>query len=251
MDLGIALEAALFAGSGAQPDELGYRFKVRGTLLLGGEPEERRAIADLLRRLYGLRSTAAHGGRSPHGDDAAHRDITDGLQLCCRIIEALVARGRHPTGTGSSWDGPTRRTRESAQHPVGSLRRRATSLIFIECSFVIQPGLRSVPTQQLVALATGICRDLGAGCGWIGFGELDPIDGAADRCGLLPVGDSGLRYRRVGVFGRSPGGGVTSMPASSAAVCAPLGSCGAPPTMVGGSARRRRRSRPRSRESSR
>jgi hypothetical protein len=107
MDLGIALEAALFAGDkSSYTGELAYRFKLRGTLLLGGTPSERQHIAELLSRMYRLRSRVAHGGRSPHGNEDEQNFITESLQLCCRLIEALVMRGVVPDwdGMAMGWD---------------------------------------------------------------------------------------------------------------------------------------------------
>ncbi|MDQ1446943.1 MAG: hypothetical protein QOI20_3407 [Acidimicrobiaceae bacterium] len=101
MDLGIALEATLFAGDrSSYTGELAYRFKIRGTLLLGGDPSERRRTAELLSQVYKLRSRVAHGGRSPHGNEAEEAVISESLELCCRLVEALVMRGSVP-----DWDG--------------------------------------------------------------------------------------------------------------------------------------------------
>lgn len=107
MDLGIALEATLFAGDrSSYTGELAYRFKIRGTLLLGGDASERRRTAELLSQIYKLRSRVAHGGRSPHGNNAEQTVISKSLELCCRLVEAMVMRGSVPDwdGIAMGWD---------------------------------------------------------------------------------------------------------------------------------------------------
>ncbi len=117
MDLGIALEATLFAGdTSTYQGELRYRFKLRGTLVLGGSAAARRANADLLNRLYNLRSRVAHGGRLDQEDRVLSDLINQGLDLCCRLVHALVLRGSTPDwdGLAMGWETPAESQRDTA-----------------------------------------------------------------------------------------------------------------------------------------
>jgi hypothetical protein len=101
MDLGIALEATLWAGdTGTYQGELAHRFMVRGTFLKGGNRDLRRSTAKDLKAFYGIRSRVAHGGESPHGDEQKQAVIDRCLELCFDLITELIERGEPP-----DWDG--------------------------------------------------------------------------------------------------------------------------------------------------
>lgn len=103
MDLGIALEAALWAGDTTEyHGELRHRFTARGTILRGGTAEERRATAKLLKDFYGIRSRVAHGGQSPHENPKEIDVISQCIELSFDFIERLIRLGRSP-----DWDGLT------------------------------------------------------------------------------------------------------------------------------------------------
>lgn len=99
MDLGIALEATLFGGGERYPGEIKYRFTIRGTVLYGGDPQQRKKTASLLKALYDIRSRVAHGGASPHENEREVRQIEDGIMLCAELVERIIDRGDRP-----NWD---------------------------------------------------------------------------------------------------------------------------------------------------
>lgn len=102
MDLGIALEAVLFAGDKSDyHGEIKYRFKVRGTLLASMPTKaERIATARLLGKFYDVRSRVAHGGRSPHNNEKEEATIDQCMELCFDLIEKFIRLGRP-----IDWDG--------------------------------------------------------------------------------------------------------------------------------------------------
>jgi hypothetical protein len=59
----IALESLLLADGERQ--ELGYRLRLRGAVLLGDEPQRREEIAELIKYAYGARSRIVHGAAPP------------------------------------------------------------------------------------------------------------------------------------------------------------------------------------------
>lgn len=61
IDCVIGLEALLSTES--ERTELSYKFRVRGSVLLSKQRQERKELIDKLKRLYDLRSRLVHGGR--------------------------------------------------------------------------------------------------------------------------------------------------------------------------------------------
>ncbi len=66
VDYVVGLEALL--GKANERTELGYRFRVRGSILLASSPLERRQQMKMLEELYDIRSRIVHGQRVKPGD---------------------------------------------------------------------------------------------------------------------------------------------------------------------------------------
>ncbi len=110
IDLGIAAEA-LLTQDRDKDAPISYLLRTRGTLLLGGSPEERREHYRRLRDLYNLRSTVAHEGQivdhaaAPRSAKTrtrlveARETLTQAETLCGRMIQLVIARGEFPV-----WD---------------------------------------------------------------------------------------------------------------------------------------------------
>lgn len=93
IDGSVCLEALL---SGRARGELTHRLSVRTALLLAQTLEERIAIAERVRKFYGLRSDVVHG--SAPKKEAANRQIAeDGLALCVSALRAVVRSGEAPS----------------------------------------------------------------------------------------------------------------------------------------------------------
>jgi hypothetical protein len=110
IDLGIAAEA-LLTQDRDKDAPISFTLRARGTLLLGGSPEERRKNYETLKTLYDLRSKVAHEGsivdraNIPHSerDRGRLRDASNILQsgeeTCKALIRKVIEEGRFP-----SWD---------------------------------------------------------------------------------------------------------------------------------------------------
>jgi hypothetical protein len=91
IDLGIALEALLLHDIDG-PEQLGFRLRLRGTLLLGGDLETRRRQMRSLRDIYSLRSAAVHQGRLEE-TERNRATLNEGLQICAKLLHLLIDRG--------------------------------------------------------------------------------------------------------------------------------------------------------------
>jgi Apea-like HEPN len=102
LDLGIALESLLGPGH----EEISYKIRLRGTLLVGGNEEDRRHTFQHLNKLYGLRSTAAHGDKlDPSVKVGGNQVTTDAfLKECCSIVSKMI-REIIKSGFVSDWEG--------------------------------------------------------------------------------------------------------------------------------------------------
>lgn len=107
IDLGIAMEA-LLTRDRDHDASVSYLLRLRGTLLLGGDPDTRRQNYIRIRELYTLRSKAAHGESIaasvsvPHGPNRQRRSVNareflgEGTKLCADLIKAVIRRGEIP-----------------------------------------------------------------------------------------------------------------------------------------------------------
>jgi hypothetical protein len=97
IDLCIALEMMLMAGS-SQKAELTFRVALYGSLLLGGNSEDKKKNYELLRNVYKLRSSAVHSGRFDEKKEKNEKylesvnniiergtDVT--IDIACKIIK--------------------------------------------------------------------------------------------------------------------------------------------------------------------
>jgi len=109
LDLGIAAEA-LLTQDRDQDAPISYTLRMRGTLMLGGTPEERRENYAKLRDLYSLRSRVAHEGSivdDPRSASTKARDelakarerCKSGQSVCAELIREVIRRGSFP-----DWD---------------------------------------------------------------------------------------------------------------------------------------------------
>jgi hypothetical protein len=105
IDLGIALEVILmYDGSTGRHDnnEISHKLGVRAAWLVGQNPSERVAVFEQVRKIYGLRSHAAHSGEIKHDAKswwARNDEIEQGIILGGRIVKAVLARGDWPKWT--------------------------------------------------------------------------------------------------------------------------------------------------------
>lgn len=90
IDLGIALEALLLHDIDGST-ELGFRLRLRGAMLLGGDLETRRGQMKLLREIYSLRSTAIYKGRLEE-TERNKATLNNGLQMCAKLLHLLIDR---------------------------------------------------------------------------------------------------------------------------------------------------------------
>jgi hypothetical protein len=110
IDLGIAAEA-LLTQDRDRDAPISFILRTRGTLLLGGSPEERRSSYAALRDLYDLRSKVAHEGLivdrtnilNSEREQARLREATTkvlaGEEVCKALIRKVIDLGAFP-----SWD---------------------------------------------------------------------------------------------------------------------------------------------------
>lgn len=103
IELGIALESLLLFQNGGGPreptTEITYKLASRAAWLVGQTPERRESVFKLVRRLYSLRSAAAHAGVvkvSPDNWEAIDAEISSSIQLTCEMVLALVQRQTWP-----------------------------------------------------------------------------------------------------------------------------------------------------------
>jgi Apea-like HEPN len=102
LDLGIAIESLLGAGQ----DDISYKVRQRGTLLLGGTSNEKHTTFEHLKKLYALRSKVAHGSTLSSTVTVNGRAIpTDQFLKECCIICARMIRKVIESGFVSDWDG--------------------------------------------------------------------------------------------------------------------------------------------------
>lgn len=110
IDLGIAAEA-LLTQDRDRDAPISFTLRARGTLLLGGSPEDRRRNYEALRSLYDLRSKVAHEGsiadrtKMPQSSrdqirlDEATATARLGEEVCIAMIRRIIEAGQFPT-----WD---------------------------------------------------------------------------------------------------------------------------------------------------
>ena len=110
IDIAIAVEA-LLTQDRDNDAQISFTLRARGTLLLGGTPEERRRNYDTLKALYKIRSKVAHEGsiidwaKIPHseGERTRHQqalaDVRSGEEVCKALIIKIIEAGHFP-----SWD---------------------------------------------------------------------------------------------------------------------------------------------------
>jgi hypothetical protein len=91
IDLGIALEALLLHDI-KSTEQLGFRLRLRGSLLLGGDLETRHQQMRSLRDVYVLRSTAVHQGRLEE-TERNRVTLNEGLRICAKLLHLLIDRG--------------------------------------------------------------------------------------------------------------------------------------------------------------
>lgn len=102
IDLGIGLEVVLTHTRGKdsnQNTEIRYRLGVHAGWLLGGNAAERKSICQKIRRLYDLRSQAAHFGTVKGKLDtwtAIDDEIEADIALESRIVTAILSQGEWP-----------------------------------------------------------------------------------------------------------------------------------------------------------
>jgi hypothetical protein len=101
IDLGIALEALLMHGSGGGHTDnspISYRLSLRGAMYLEATHEARKLTFDLLRHVYGLRSTAIHEGHLKATVDKklTNASLDDGIRKAAALILKIIDTGRMP-----------------------------------------------------------------------------------------------------------------------------------------------------------
>lgn len=93
LDLGIAAEIVLMHDQGRSNTEITYKIASRAAWLLGTDPEERKAIFDQIKHLYGARSTAVHSGVLPSSSKV---DLDAADALVVRVIRDILRQDRFP-----------------------------------------------------------------------------------------------------------------------------------------------------------
>jgi hypothetical protein len=101
VDLGVSLEALLFNPKDRSTTEISLKFRLRGSVLATNDPIERKAVFELLNRLYELRSAAAHGGVFDPTDASVEADLTEGISLASRLIQRVLVLRKIP----ENWNG--------------------------------------------------------------------------------------------------------------------------------------------------
>lgn len=99
LDFGIVAES-LLTHSEKEQGEIRFRLSTRAGWLLGSSPADRAQVARRMKRLYDLRSTAAHEGRLPTTGSNAWTiaDREDSDLLCTQLMQHVLHRGKFPTG---------------------------------------------------------------------------------------------------------------------------------------------------------
>ncbi|MGZ3390667.1 MAG: hypothetical protein ACXVCF_13865 [Isosphaeraceae bacterium] len=101
IDLGISLEALLFNPNDPH-SEIGFKFRMRGSVLATDDLRERKEIFSLLDRIYTHRSAAAHGTIfKPQSVSGIRKDLDAGTELASRLIQRVLALGCIP----QNWNG--------------------------------------------------------------------------------------------------------------------------------------------------
>ncbi|WP_406649085.1 hypothetical protein [Rhizobium acaciae] len=94
IDLATAFEALL--ASSDEKTEINYRLKLRASLLLGSEFEDRSLISKHMGQLYTLRSKGVHGG-SLAGNSSTTRTTVDWAEKACQqLLRMVVEAGQLP-----------------------------------------------------------------------------------------------------------------------------------------------------------
>jgi hypothetical protein len=94
IDGAICLEALLL--SDPPTAEMTYRMRLRAALLLGRNEEEKRQLQKSVGEFCQLRGRAVHRGSTVKKDgDAAI--VRDGLEICARVLDAIIALGEMPS----------------------------------------------------------------------------------------------------------------------------------------------------------
>ena len=104
LDLGIVAESLLGHGSG-ESGEIRHRLANRAAWLLGSSFDERLEIVRKMKRLYDLRSSAAHEGHLPDSGSKkwTKDDISTSNELCAQLLRKTLEHGRFIT----EWDAIT------------------------------------------------------------------------------------------------------------------------------------------------
>lgn len=96
VELRVALEALLI------PQKVKYiseKIRTRGAELIGKTPQEKDAITQRLRAVYGTCSSAIHTGALDSEKDK--EILRDGLELCASLIKAIIDHGSMPNWSSS------------------------------------------------------------------------------------------------------------------------------------------------------
>jgi hypothetical protein len=95
LDAGIALESILLGDIDSPIGEINFRLQVRAARLLGATLVERREIQGKVRRLYALRSIAAHKGDLPGSIEGRSPNVvlTEGQDVVGRLIKTAIVHG--------------------------------------------------------------------------------------------------------------------------------------------------------------
>ncbi len=91
VETSIALEAML----GDDRFDLTYKLRLRAALIAAGGLEERKAISEVVKRLYGCRSSIVHGGTDTIAPEAGEA-IEQAMVVCSTVIERIVQHGHEP-----------------------------------------------------------------------------------------------------------------------------------------------------------
>jgi hypothetical protein len=95
LDLGIVAESLLTHGEQEPQGEIRNRMATRAAWFLGNEPDDRRLISKQVRRLYDLRSAAAHDGKLPTKKAPwTNEDRVTAEKLCTALLRATLEQRR-------------------------------------------------------------------------------------------------------------------------------------------------------------
>jgi len=95
IDLGVAFEALFLSDREPDRGELGFTLRIRGARFLGSSLGERIEIAELIRRIYRIRSEAVHTGIAPpqvNGIDSKDL-LQEGVRLLARALDKVLRCG--------------------------------------------------------------------------------------------------------------------------------------------------------------